>query len=117
MKSLFKQPVVSPALVAVAEELSDELAALTAPIEAACWAIDESLSAIRKDDCGYRIKTKAEANGGGSYCEGELETAVRRARELCLALTTIRQLEAKWAAEDRGDLPVGQAWDWHRPAA
>ncbi len=120
---LFKrkvQPViVSAALVKVAEDLSDELAGLTSPIEAACWEIDQQLSAIRKDEVGYRIGTKAEPDGGGSYVEGDLEKAVRRARQLCLALSAVRQLEETWAAEDRGEAP-GQVlpWDYHRaPAA
>lgn len=98
---MFKRGIpVSAALVTVAEELSDELTALTGPIEAAAWEIDSALSSIRKDDAGYRIGTKAEPTGGGSYCEGELEKAVRRGRELCLALSDVRRLEAKWAAED-----------------
>lgn len=98
---MFKRGIpVDAALVSVAEELTDELANLTAPIEAAAWEIDTALSAIRKDDAGYRIQTKAEPTGGGSYCEGELEKAVRRGKELCLALVDIRRLETKWALED-----------------
>jgi hypothetical protein len=100
---MFKQPRVSAVLVRQAEELSDELAGLTAPIEAACWAIDTALSALRKDDAGYRTANAANPTGGESYTAGELETAVRRASQLCLALSTVRRLEEQWAAEDRGE--------------
>lgn len=96
----FKQPIVPHLTVRLAEELSDELAQLTSPIEAAAWEIDSALSAIRKDDAGYRIGTKAEPNGGGSYVPGELEKAVRRGKQLLLALTALRELERQWEAED-----------------
>jgi hypothetical protein len=98
---MFKQGVkVDAALVAVAEDLSDELAQLTAPIEAAAWEIDSALSAIRKDVAGYRRKNKANPDGGECYTPGELEQAVKRAKQLLLALSDIRRLEVTWAQED-----------------
>lgn len=101
---MFKQGVkVDAALVVVAEELSDELAQLTAPIEAAAWDIDSALSAIRKDVAGYRRKNKANPDGGECYTPGELEKAVQRARQLLLALSDIRRLEVVWAQEDAAD--------------
>lgn len=98
---MFKQP--DAALILVAEELSDELATLTAPIEAAAWTIDSALSSIRKDDAGYRIGTAAEPDGGGSYVEGELEQAVKRGRQLAIALSAVRELEKTWDQEDTAD--------------
>lgn len=91
------------ALILVAEELSDELAQLTAPIEAAAWDIDSALSSIRKDVAGYRQKNAANRDGGECYTPGELEQAVKRARQLLLALSDIRRLEVVWAQEDAAD--------------
>lgn len=96
----FKQPAVAHLTVRLAEELSEELAQLTAPIEAAAWEIDSALSAIRKDDAGYRVGNAANREGGANYIPGELEKAVRRGKQLLLALTTIRELERQWEAED-----------------
>lgn len=98
---MFKRGVkVDRALVAVAEDLTDELTGLMSPIEAVAWEIDAALSAINKDLAGYRRQNAANRNGGDSYTEGELERAVRRAKELLIALSDVRRLEAKWASED-----------------
>lgn len=101
---MFKRKVkVDAALIVVAEEISDELAALTSPLEGVAWEIDSALSAIRKDTAGFRIGTKAEPNGGESYTPGELELAVKRGKQLLLALSAVRELEKKWAQEDAAD--------------
>lgn len=101
---MFKQGVnVNAALVAVAEELSDELAALSSPLEAAAWAIDSALSSIRKDVAGYRRKNAANPDGGECYTEGELEKAVKRGRQLLIALAPVRELETLWDQEDTAD--------------
>lgn len=100
--SLFKQRPAS-VLVAQAEEISDELAALTAPLEGVAWEIDSALSALRKDAAGYRKANAANPTGGDSYEPGELEAAVKRGRQLLLALAPVRELQARWAREDAAD--------------
>jgi hypothetical protein len=86
--------------VALAEEISDELAQLTAPLEGVAWEIDSALSAIRKDAAGYRRANAANPTGGDSYTSGDLEKAVARGKALLLALTAVRELEARWTREE-----------------
>lgn len=100
----FKRP--PSVLVALAEEISDELATLTAPLEAVAWEIDAALSAIRKDAAGYRSANAANPDGGTNYTPGELEAAVKRGRQLLLALIPVRTLQDKWDREDLG-IPPG----------
>lgn len=103
----FKQRPPS-VLVAQAEEISDELAQLTVPLEAVAWEIDSALSSLRKDACGYRRANKANPTGGDCYTAGELETAVRRGKALLLALSAVRELQARW---DRDDLGIPEVND------
>jgi hypothetical protein len=98
---LFKRPPT--VLVALAEEISDELATLTAPLEACAWEIDSALSSLRKDAAGYRKANAANPTGGDSYTDGELEKAVARGKAMLLALSAVRELEARWTREDNAD--------------
>lgn len=101
MREVFKRLFPGPILIAKAESLSDELAQLTAPIEAAAWELDSALSAIRKDKASYRTANRANPDGGENYTAGELEQAVKRAERLLSVLSEVRDLRAEWDREDR----------------
>lgn len=98
---MFKRP--NAVLIKQGEEISDELAALTSPLEGVAWEIDSALSSIRKDAAGYRTANKANPTGGANYEPGELEAAVKRGQQLLIALAPVRELEARWAGEDAAD--------------
>lgn len=93
------------AAVAVAEERTDTLAQLSARLEGISWELDAALSAIRKDDAGYRTANAANREGGANYTPGELEEASRRASEALIALAPFVQLLDKWDAEDAAGGP------------
>jgi hypothetical protein len=101
-----KDHEVSILLLEQAEEISNELAQLTAPLEGVAWEIDEALSSIRKDEAGYRQGNSANRDGGGCYVPGELEKAVRRGKQLLLALSALRELQSRWDREELGLGPV-----------
>jgi hypothetical protein len=87
-------------LVVAAETQSDELTQIVAVCDGVAWELDSTLSALRKDAAGYRVLNKANPDGGGNYCKGELEKASGRAAELLAALKPAAELAAKWNAED-----------------
>jgi len=90
------------ALVVSAEELSDsdDFTQIVTVVDGVAWELDSSLSALRKDAAGYRISNAANRTGGQNYIKGELETAYGRAKELMEACAPLRDLAARWAAED-----------------
>lgn len=87
-------------LVATAENLSDDFTQTVAVIDGVCWELDSTLSSVRKDACGYRRTNAANLTGGANYVPGELEEVTGRAKELYEALAPVRELAARWAAED-----------------
>lgn len=90
----------SAVLVALAEEQSEALGEASAILESVSWELDAALSALRKDEAGYRRKNAANAEGGDNYTPGELEEASRRARMLLVALHPALTLAKHWADLD-----------------
>lgn len=87
-------------LEAKAEGLSDRLARVTEVIDAASWKLDSALSALHKDQAGYRTANAANPDGGANYVDGELEEAIAEAQALLEALGPARRLALAWAAAD-----------------
>jgi hypothetical protein len=88
--------------IEIAEGQTNALTDLSEVIEQVQWDLDAALSAIHKDEVGYRRKNAANHEGGDNYAEGELEDASRRARQLLLALSPVAELAQRW--KDNGRL-------------
>lgn len=63
--------------VGYAERLCENVRRYSEAMEAKAWALESALSALNKDDAGYRRQNNANRDGGESYTPGELEAAVR----------------------------------------
>jgi len=59
-----------------AERLCENTRRYSERLEQAAWALESALSALNKDDAGYRRSNNANRDGGESYTPGELEAAV-----------------------------------------
>jgi len=68
-----------PEVVQRAKVLAERARVTAREFADASWALDAALSALRKDEVGYRVNTAANPGGGRNYTPGQLEAAVRQA--------------------------------------
>lgn len=74
-----------------ARTVADRLRDLSQHLDALAWNLDAEISALDKDEAGYREKTAANPDGGANAVPGDLEAALVRAEALFIALPSLEQ--------------------------
>lgn len=72
--------------IARARIVADRLRELSQIIDEAAWNLDAELSAIDKDEAGYREKSAANPDGAANAIPGDLEAALFQAQAILIDL-------------------------------
>lgn len=71
----------TPAEIAYARRLADNLRRYSQELDALSWNLDSALSSLDKDDAGYRTANAANRTGGANGFPGEIREAVLAAEK------------------------------------